>query len=641
MKQRKMKQIVFLSLMSMLLLGSCTDRDVYQGGGEETGKNTPLKPSEVFDFSMMQQVKVNVDYGFAGDYYITFDLYSQDPMKEENDSWIKDESLSPVYSAPTDKKGRYSGTVEIPSDITEVWLYTDYLGAISPVKLTISNGEINYNQSAYIASLQTKTRGTTTGGHNYLDDWMLMPSVDWDGYGMPNNMEAALSAPPAEILYSIRSTYSNISGRQIKDLHPEWLNNNTTSEIKIIKDTELSLVFVASSASFNNTVGYFTYKSGTVPTPETVQKVLAFPNASPISKVSDGERTGSLLCGHEVKLKYWNEDEQKFEDKFPAGVTVGWSLQANAFKSGDILKGIGIRYSYSTMNYDNSQRVVALRDGGTDQIVAIGFEDNVDFDYCDATFYLKIAEANAIDPGGPELPPVDPPSNVTTTYKGTLAYEDQWPAQKDYDMNDVVMTYQSTLYRNVVSNKIYKIVDEFIPLHSGGTHICGFGYQLHNLTPDRVRSIEVSGPDGWKIETAQSHPTVILFDNMKSVLNQKFTVTIELADVDLSQVTPPYNPFIFVNGRSREVHLVNYAPTDKADKSFFNTSDDMSNIDEGIYYITRYGEEVDIMPFAINLPILDFSIPTEGVKIYDTYPDFIGWVKSKGTTNKNWYKNKK
>lgn len=636
-----MKQIVFLSLMSMLLLGSCTDRDVYQGGGEETGKNTPLKPSEVFDFSMMQQVKVNVDYGFAGDYYITFDLYSQDPMKEENDSWIKDESLSPVYSAPTDKKGRYSGTVEIPSDITEVWLYTDYLGAISPVKLTISNGEINYNQSAYIASLQTKTRGTTTGGHNYLDDWMLMPSVDWDGYGMPNNMEAALSAPPAEILYSIRSTYSNISGRQIKDLHPEWLNNNTTSEIKIIKDTELSLVFVASSASFNNTVGYFTYKSGTVPTPETVQKVLAFPNASPISKVSDGERTGSLLCGHEVKLKYWNEDEQKFEDKFPAGVTVGWSLQANAFKSGDILKGIGIRYSYSTMNNDNSQRVVALRDGDTDQIVAIGFEDNVDFDYCDATFYLKIAEANAIDPGGPELPPVDPPSNVTTTYKGTLAYEDQWPAQKDYDMNDVVMTYQSTLYRNVVSNKIYKIVDEFIPLHSGGTHICGFGYQLHNLTPDRVRSIEVSGPDGWKIETAQSHPTVILFDNMKSVLNQKLTVTIELADVDLSQVTPPYNPFIFVNGRSREVHLVNYAPTDKADKSFFNTSDDMSNIDEGIYYITRYGEEVDIMPFAINLPILDFSIPTEGVKIYDTYPDFIGWVKSKGTTNKNWYKNKK
>ena len=218
-----MKQIVFLSLMSMLLLGSCTDRDVYQGGGEETGKNTPLKPSEVFDFSMMQQVKVNVDYGFAGDYYITFDLYSQDPMKEENDSWIKDESLSPVYSAPTDKKGRYSGTVEIPSDITEVWLYTDYLGAISPVKLTISNGEINYNQSAYIASLQTKTRGTTTGGHNYLDDWMLMPGVDWDGYGMPNNMEAALSAPRQKsyIVFGVRTV--TLAGARLRTYIPNGL----------------------------------------------------------------------------------------------------------------------------------------------------------------------------------------------------------------------------------------------------------------------------------------------------------------------------------------------------------------------------------------------------------------------------------
>ena len=318
MKQRKMKQIVFLSLMSMLLLGSCTDRDVYQGGGEETGKNTPLKPSEVFDFSMMQQVKVNVDYGFAGDYYITFDLYSQDPMKEENDSWIKDESLSPVYSAPTDKKGRYSGTVEIPSDITEVWLYTDYLGAISPVKLTISNGEINYNQSAYIASLQTKTRGTTAGGYKYLDDWSILPGVDWDMYGMPNNVEADLSIPPAATLYSIKEIYAKKAGKTIKDFYPAWFEGNITSEIKIIKETELSLVFIASSASWNNAVGYFSYPTGSIPTPDNVKKVIAFPNASAISKTSDGQRAGALLCGHEVKLKYWNSVFSPGEVRTPA-----------------------------------------------------------------------------------------------------------------------------------------------------------------------------------------------------------------------------------------------------------------------------------------------------------------------------------
>ncbi|WP_294612298.1 LruC domain-containing protein [uncultured Bacteroides sp.] len=639
MKQRKMKQLVFVSLVSALTLGSCADKDVYQG----ERKNEPLKPTEVFDFNLMQQVKVSVDYGFTNDYYIIFDLYSQNPMKEENDSWIKDESLSPVYSASTDKKGKYSGTIQIPSDITEVWLYSDYLGAVSPVKLSISNGEISYNQKAYIASLQAKTRGATAGGYKYLDDWTIMPGIDWDVYGMPNNMEADLSVPPAATLYSIKEIYAKKGGKTIKDFYPEWFEGNITSEIKIIKETELSLVFISSSASWHNVVGYFSYPTGSVPTPDNVQKVIAFPNASPISKTSGGERAGSLLCGNEVKLKYWNSDKKQFEDKFPAGVTIGWCLEGNGFSKGDIVKRSygGTRYSYSSMNSDNSQRVVALRDSETDQLVAIGFEDNTDFDYCDATFYLKIAESGAIDPDGPELPPVDPPSNVTTTYKGTLAFEDQWPAQKDYDMNDVMVIYQSTLYRNVLSNKVYKIVDEFTPLHSGGTYICGFGYQLHNLEPDRVRSIDVSGPDGWKIETDQSHPTIILFDNIKSVLNKKFTVTIELADVELNQVTSPYNPFIFVNGRNREVHLVNYAPTDKADKSLFNTSDDMSNVDAGIYYITRYGEEVDIMPFAINLPILDFSIPTEGVKIYDTYPDFIDWVKSKGTSNKDWYKNKK
>ena len=188
-----------------------------------------------------------------------------------------------------------------------------------------------------------------------------MPGVDWDGRGYPNNMEDNLSMPSADILYSIKDVYSKVNGYKITDLHPEWLNNNTTSEIKITKATELSLVFVTSGAQFNNTVGFFTYTTGTIPTEASIQKVLAFPNASPITKMSDNGN-GSLLCGHEVKLKYWNEAEQKFEDKFPAGVTVGWCLQAMGFNKGNIVNGMGIRYSYSSMNSDNAQRVVALRE---------------------------------------------------------------------------------------------------------------------------------------------------------------------------------------------------------------------------------------------------------------------------------------
>lgn len=443
-------------------------------------------------------------------------------------------------------------------------------------------------------------------------------------------------------MYSIKETYNTTSGKRIKDLHSDWLNNNTTSEIKITKATELSLVFVASGASWSNAVGYFTYPTGTTPTLSSIKKILAFPNASPISKVSDGQRAGALLCGHEVKLKYWNEAAQQFEDEFPEGVTIGWCLEGASFKDGNVGRQsyAGTRYSYSSLNSDNEQRVVALRDGSTDQIVAIGFEDNKDFDYCDATFYLKIANPGSIDTEAPELPSVDPPTTVNNTVTGLLAFEDLWPSQGDYDMNDVIVEYKSTIYQNALTGKAYKIVDEFTPVHSGGSLVSGFGYQLYQLEQDRVRSIKVEGPEGWRVETDQSSPTIILFDNLRSVIGQKYTVIIDLADVDPKQVASPYNPFIFVTSRAREVHLVNYPPTDKADKELFNSHDDVSNVSAGIYYISRYKGEVDLMPYGMNLPVIDFTVlsKAEGVKIYETFPKFISWVESGGKKNTDWYK---
>lgn len=636
MNSKKTERLVSLSFASMLLLSSCMDKDVYQG----EQKNKPLNPTEVFDFSLMKQVNLSVDYGFTNDYYIIFELYGQNPLKEENGSQVKDETLSPLYAASTDKQGKYSSTIQIPSDVTEVWLYTDYLGAISPVRLAVSaDGAVSFNQNKYIASLQATTKAITAGGHNYLDDWMTMTDVDWNQYGFPTNMETKLSMPPAKILYSIKNTYSKINGKKIKDLHPEWLNGNTTSEIKITKNTELSLVFINSGAVWSNVVGYFTYPTGSEPTPSNVQKIIAFPNASPISKISNTEeRLGELLCGHEVKLKYW--DGTKFEDEFPAGVTIGWCLEGFGFEKGDIIrqKYAGTRYSYDTMNEDKAQRVVALRDADSDQIVAIGFEDNTDYDYCDAIFYLKIAETGAIDPEGPTLPPVDPPANVTVSYKGTLAFEDQWPSTGDYDMNDVVMEYRSTIYKNALTDKVYQIVDEFTPVHDGASFTCGFGYQLTQLAQGGVREITVDGPEGWTIENDQTHPTIILFNSQKQVMGKKYTVTIDLADVDKSAVMPPYNPFLFVKDRSVEVHLVNYPPTDKANRELFNTRDDVSDINNGIYYIVRHEGEVALMPFGINIPTLDFKVPTESVKIYEDYPGFIGWVESGGKTNADWYK---
>lgn len=626
----------FTLLASFFVLIGCTEKDVYQG----EAKNQPLDPSEVFDFSLTKEVKLNVDYGFTNDYYVLFHLYEENPMVLEGDSWIKDETLMPVYTAATDTKGQYSGTITIPSYIKEVWLYSDYLGTVSPVKLTVSDGgTISFNQKEYIASLRATTRATASNSYIYPDDWTLLSSdVTWDLLGLPSNLEPERSLPEQNILDRINNIYRKQTNLGASD----YVNDDATSEIEVIKPTEISLVFLNSSASFNNTVGYFTFPSNTEPTLSSIKKILAFPNASPIN------RNGALVAGDEIKLKYWNESTNEFEDKFPAGVTVGFCLLPNAFsnETGTIKKPgyAPARYSYRPFNEDGLQRIIALRDGDANQIVAIGFEDNTDFDFCDATFYIKVAEKNAIG-GGPELPPYNEDEEYELTYSGTLTFEDQWPSEGDYDMNDVIMEYKSTVYRKVKGNKVFKTVDRFTPVHNGGTYTCGFGYQLHKVSSASVKSITFSAdtPQSARVENDQTHPTVILFDDVKDVLRKTFTITTELNNEDETHVVPPYNSFIFVNDREegREIHMVNYLPTDKADTSLFNTASDASNRGEGVYYVARYTDKdgLILMPFGINLPRLtNFNIPTESVKIYDTYPGFIDWVKTKGAKNPDWYK---
>lgn len=66
----------------------------------------------------------------------------------------------------------------------------------------------------------------------------------------------------------------------------------------------------------------------------------------------------------------------------------------------------------------------------------------------------------------------------------------------------------------------------------------------------------------------------------------------------------------------------------------------LSNVSAGIYYISRYKGECDLMPYGMNLPVIDFTVlsKAEGVKIYETFPKFISWVESGGKKNTDWYK---
>lgn len=693
-----MKQTRFYlksTAIGLLLISSfcsCVDNERNLSSEEETKK---IPKEEFFDYDMNQAVAVDIDYAFgnqtrlSGSYRILFEIYDQNPL-EFNDntdatgtSWAK-KDIEPLYRGATDQNGKYSGEMAISAGISKVWLYSDYLGTVSPLELTIEGNRISFNQDTYIkakrALATSKTRGVTTNQHTYLDDWNILPGADWDEDGRPNNLEDGLHIPPADVLYNIKHVFRKETVKldngekkvhNISDNYPQFVNGTIpmTSDIPIVKPTEVSLVFVNSSAAWYNTVGYYTYETGTTPDIKTIKKTIVFPNVSPVYKTLG---KGALVCGEEVKLKYWNEETKTYENTFPKGVTIGWCLQGMGFKSkltgnsekiGDIVKGMGARYSTRILNNDGKQRTISLRDETSGKIVAIGFEDNIDMDYCDALFYIHTSEENAIDPELPPLPqePEATPGDkdlYTITYSGILTFEDLWPKEGDYDMNDVIVRYNSTVSRMVLDNRVYEIEDKFTVEHCGGYLKNGFGYQLHKLSNSNIKSVKITPEDnptssfmaGQRVEPGQSHPTILLFDDMtvfKGIADEskrQYTVKIQLDGINEKDIVPPYNPFIFISsneGRGKEVHLVNYPPTDKADTSFFGTGKDLSRIEEGLYYVS-----VDMMPFAINIPTSDeigqltstLKDPqNEGKRIDELYPKFASWAKSNGTKDKNWY----
>ena len=247
---------------------------------------------------------------------------------------------------------------------------------------------------------------------------------------------------------------------------------------------------------------------------------------------------------------------------------------------------------------------------------------------------------------------------------GTLWFEDNWPSKGDYDFNDLVMGYRIHTITNAEGNVVEQ--EYHFKLRAiGAGYQNGFGFQIMHVPPasiTRVTGHDVStgysfAPNG--LETGQTHPTVIVFDNAyrlmgtpSSMVNTlpnfpfitPYTFTIKVTFIEngtipsggavtLSQLNPArFNPFLVINGeRGREVHLPNYPHTDKVSSLYFNTEDDASDSSSGRYYVTSNN-----LPWALNIPV-ETQYPIETVDISKGFLKFIDWVLSGGVEYPDWY----
>ena len=669
----KAKESLFLLLSGItaftVLMTGCVKQPDYSGpddNGQGGGNG--------FDYATVADVKINVDYSMKGNKAV-FEVFAENPVIEKDGLLVRKEGVKSLLKAYTDRDSKYSGVVNLPTAARKVWLYSESYGLPICIEAEVTTAGISVDLQTIYASSDRANAGKSaaaqvlsTRAASANNPFNIQQLGKWTWNGLPLYITGETFDGDFFPIYT--NIPDGLTNRIQNVLMPGTDNSSYAKPTEVVnlnvtKDAHLTLVFAAELAGWRNAIGYYFYDTKNPPKSmgelDLMPKYVAFPNCSSfISNFSDGS-AAPLRHGEQLQLKYFKDGNAT--DVFPAGTTVGWFLIPDGYKiwpessTGKLdLTGAAysIRYSNSECNGENARYMVSLYDKVSGKTV-LGFEDGGDNDYKDVLFYVDSDPADAIyDPDRPTTDPDDEkyPDITGDPIEGTLAFEDLWPSQGDYDMNDVVVAY-STTFTTDKDNKLIAMKDVFTPLHSGGSLKSAFGYQLDmpttavkNVTIDHFSS---SAQTVGGQESNQSKAVIMLFDDIHQAVAQgPITVETELdGSVSMDKTTRKslYNPFVCVSSEGfapgavrKEVHLTNYAPTLLADPYPFGRNDDKSSVDKQgnptgpYYYVTA-----DLHPFAIDLPVPDYHIPDESVKIDDFYPDFAGWVTSKGEKNKEWY----
>ncbi len=566
----------------------------------------------------------------------------------------------------TDNIGKVTFANTLPDYIDSLIVFTTYPGLPREQKIKIEQG------------LNTLTLGGTKKMSAYNGTPVISSNArieskfsflgSYDNQGVPSYLEPVNDYVPQDILDLIDNS---LPERQpVPIYHPEYLNSNLISDIQLKDSSEVFVTFVTEGAGYRNSLGYYTYDLSNPPTSASqISKLnIIFPN---LSLPGSG---GNLPTGSKVRL-----------GAFPANTGIGWFLVPNGFNGRTVTEANYIHYSNRNFNTFTTaaytQHVIILKDDAR-ELLFLSFEDlnrpGGDNDFNDAIFYITANPYKAVntdnfstiktltgtdtDQDGVidrnDAYPTDPDRafDVYTPGKnvfGSLAFEDNWPAKGDYDMNDLVIDYNFHIVTNS-SNAVKDVNASLLVRAVGAAYQNGFGIQIPTQRSN-IASAVVSNQNFSSssiLEVGQQQAVLVLFNNAQSLFNASgllntrpseayhtpvplnLTITLNqpVKQIDLGYA--PFNPFIFVNGnRSVEVHLPDMQPTQLANQQLFGTQADSSIPSSNRYY--RSGNN---LPWAINIAN-SFDYPAENQVINETYLMFSPWAKSNGTSYKDWFRN--
>ena len=658
-------------MLCMVVLGFCLvgcTTDLYQPTPEPNPDPMPMpyeKP--IWSISPVKDYTLTLRYDTPQNHQVDFKVYTQNPLVVGEAGQITLKNIRPIDAGRTDANGYYSETIyDVQSTVEALYIYTEAVGVPRLLVAKVNGTTLSEATVPDEAAVPTKASVSTRAGGDYKNELynQFVKGFNIHRLGYWKNGEGYYGRP--DYLLNEKVTVSNKVLKTIRARLPEGHTPANIEEIQVdgdiqvTKDARIKIHLIDEYTGANSVMGYYcypTYQRPTKPDDVAGATVVLFPNAKVPN--SGAGSYGAVERGEGVQLHYFKDGKDQGV-VFPAGVSVGWVIYNNGYKNAAQRGGYvtndgnnggnnGVSGTfYSTPALNGGQKQVALF--RIDQFVVLGMEDwKRNKDYNDVVFHVTADPIDAIIDKIPEVDPDDPAPSIVVNPEGTLAFEDLWPRQGDFDLNDVVVKYKSEITYND-NNEVVKTVDNFTLLWSGATIHDGFGYQLNALRSDVDITFSGEGAGAAYVDGELGQATVRLFNDalVQTAGNTKTTsVTVTTTfrkPYPKSQFRPaPYNPFITTASKDREVHLTNYEPTLAAKASYFGTEDDRSIYGQGTYYIT-FDEKGVQMPFAIRIPAdpdpekdIPFVIPRESKHIDQFYPKFLNWVTSGGEQDGDWY----
>ena len=691
-----MKKLLIIAVLGLILTSCSKGFDIVPPDITTTPETPqpPRKAPNAFNFSTIQNVKLNVDYSAFNTYGpVFFGVYTQNPIiKVEDapeDKW--NEAVTPVFEDYTGSNGKYSATIELPTYAQHLYIATgNFFTGMHLMEADVLNGTVsavaNNNASNRAAKRAVGTGESTddisklklglkTDGRTRIyQEWKNWLGTWNSATGRPDYMLDKSTADPKlvisddemEGLYAAVGTAFTSGSAMTKEYC-------SSPDLLLEQESEVTFTLLGGSTCWKSTLGYYYYTDANKPTkPEDIKIIMVFPNtqdgcwARATEKGLIDYNGIGVNRGDVVQLMYYpniaNDDKTGATKTFPKGTRIGFILRTQGWamqgKDYSIVtqgpkywnKGYntwcattdGLSYCSDTGDYpnpygDSRAAKFSYRISDGDKYTIVSFEDALDDqDYDDLIFALKPVNVFA------DLPEVEPRKSSTN---GVYAFEDLWPNVGDYDLNDALV--------NVKHEKEFndkgKIVKETFYLTTYQNYVeltSGLALTLETkTTPESIamKKMAKGSTVAGEASFAKDGNVYYLTADFKGELGTTYILEFSYknalgSSADMATV----KPFIYRSegDKNWEVHIPMEAPTAKMNYNYFGTEDDCSDPSQGLYFVREGNYPFAFYLAGANISVFENTIlkrENEKKRIDVLFPGFLEWSTSNGTKNQDWY----